>query len=349
MSPSWFSSRTTNQSGTPRYAPPPGPPPTSTQQVRYQPPPGPPPGRQGQEFPPPPGPPPSHASSSRSNPPAWAPAPERSHTLGLYNEASDDNYRRAEAFCAHNPLQPPGLLPSDVVERIQAEGSGAWGIQWPSPAMAHTVDIQGDVKGDPARSTGAWRVRSKANCTDLCLLSSLPIAAGLYDIRGKQGVYYEVRVNRMDGVIAIGTACKPYPEFRLPGWNRLSAALHLDDRRKFFEDPDGGRDYASMDAVAAGDVVGCGYEFARGALFFTHNGRRLEDAFTGIYLPRVAHDVYAAIGVDGKNDLEVNFGGTLFEWKAGNDWAWRVEGHVGTMAGSAPGQDEDLPAYEARG
>lgn len=30
-------------------------------------------------------------------------------------------------------------------------------------------------------------------------------------------------------------ACKPYPLFRLPGWNRLSAALHLDDRRKFYE------------------------------------------------------------------------------------------------------------------
>jgi hypothetical protein len=28
--------------------------------------------------------------------------------------------------------------------------------------------------------------------------------AGLYDIRCRRGVYYEVRVNRMEGVVAIG-------------------------------------------------------------------------------------------------------------------------------------------------
>jgi hypothetical protein len=29
----------------------------------------------------------------------------------------------------------------------------------------------------------------------------------------------------------------------MPGWNRLSAGLYLDDVRKFFGDPHGGRDY----------------------------------------------------------------------------------------------------------
>ena len=137
----------------------------------------------------------------------------------------------------------------------------------------------------------------------------------------------------------------------MPGWNRLSAGLHLDDLRKFFEDPDGGRDYhTGVSRIANGDVVGCGYEFLSGALFFTYNGTRLPDAFTGIYMPRRNHDVYAAIGVEGRNEIEVNFGSSLFAWKEGNDFAWHVDGHVGQMAGNGPSDEEELPTYaEVRG
>jgi len=147
----------------------------------------------------------------------------------------------------------------------------------------------------------------------------------------------------------IGTACKPYPSWRMPGWNRLSAGLHLDDLRKFFEDAEGGRDYTSSSAlsrVSPGDVVGCGYEFGTGALFLTHNGRRLPNAFVGVYLPRVEHDVYAAIGLEGTNEVEVNFGAASFRWREGNDVGWRVDNHVGRVVGSGgPGQDERLPSY----
>jgi len=197
-------------------------------------------------------------------------------------------------------------------------------------------------------------VRTEKGCQDTCVMSDLPIMAGLYDIHGRRGVYYEIRVNRMDGVVAIGTACKPYPSWRLPGWNRLSAAWHLDDLRKFFEDSDGGRDYSidtpGLSRISPGDVIGCGYEFGTSViltstLFFTYNGRRLPNAFAGIYMPRVDHDMYAAIGFEGVNEVEVNFGSSDFQWKEGNDVAWQVDGHVGYMAGSGPGQDERLPSY----
>lgn len=147
-----------------------------------------------------------------------------------------------------------------------------------------------------------------------------------------------------------GTACRPYPDYRLPGWNRLSAGLHLDDMRKFFEDPDGGRDYTSeLARINPGDTIGCGYEFATGALFYTHNGRRLPVAFSGIYLPRHKYDVFAAIGVEGECDFDVNFGGVSFRWKQGNEWVWKIEGHVGGDIAGGPGLGEDieeeLPAY----
>lgn len=62
-------------------------------------------------------------------------------------------------------------------------------------------------------------------------------------------------------------------------------------------------------------------------------------------MPRVDHDMYAAIGFEGANEVEVNFGSSDFQWKEGNNVAWRVDSHVGYMVGSGPGQDERLPSY----
>jgi len=128
----------------------------------------------------------------------------------------------------------------------------------------------------------------------------------------------------------------------------MSAGFHLDDFRKFFEDPEGGRDYTdAISRIDSGDTIGCGYEFLNGVLFYTYNGLRLPPAFTGIYLPRQNQDVFAAIGVEGQCDFLVNFGGETFTWKEGNEWAWRVEGHVGTMHGwPSANVGDELPAYQ---
>ncbi|RDB14770.1 Protein ssh4 [Hypsizygus marmoreus] len=286
------------------------------------------------------------AQGSYQEPPKWAPAPEKPHQYGLRNEAPAAEYEAAEKFCQQYPPQAPRLVCSDVVDRINAIGCKAWGIEpSTSPRFAGCVQNASDRK-----DVSTCRVQTTAECKDICLLSDLPITAGLYDIQGKTGVYYELYIRKMEGLIAIGTACRPYPAWRLPGWNRLSAGLHLDDLRKFFEDPDGGRDYTdTITSIRSGDTVGCGYEFASGTLFFTYNGIRLPPAFTGIYLPRQSHDVFAAIGVEGDCDFEVNFGGDVFKWKEGNEWAWRVEGHAGRLNGSSGGVDDELPTYHDAG
>ncbi|KAI0826949.1 hypothetical protein BC628DRAFT_1372757 [Trametes gibbosa] len=300
------------------------------------------------QYAPPVGPPPG---VDLAPPPEWQPAPERRHTLGLYAEATEDEWESAQRFCAEYPPEPPRLFPSDVVEHIDAAGCRAWQIeQSRTPRFKGRIyNAGGNLKGSGGMDV--VRVVTEVPCEDVCLMSDLPILAGLYDVHGKLGVYYEVKVLRMDGLIAVGTACRPYPVWRLPGWNRLSAGLHLDDLRKFFEDPDGGRDYTPLlTGVASGDTIGLGYSFALGTIFFTHNGARLPDAFTGVYLPRGAHDVYAAVGVEGACEFEVNFGGDVFRWKEGNEWAWRVEGHVGTLMGGPSGGDDELPSYnEVRG
>ncbi|KIK09543.1 hypothetical protein K443DRAFT_671446 [Laccaria amethystina LaAM-08-1] len=286
----------------------------------------------------------SSSTSSHSAPPQWTPAPEISHAYGKWNEAPGEEYDAAEQFCKEYPPQLPQLLPSNAVERIGEIGCKAWGIEYPiSPRFIG--NIKSDFKGGP----GVTTVQTGSDCKDVTLLSDLPIMAGLYDIHGKTGVYFEILIRKMEGIIAIGTSCRPYPAWRLPGWNRLSAGFHLDDFRKFFEDGDGGRDYTdAIGRINDGDTIGCGYEFATGVLFYTYNGMRLPNAFTGIYMPRQKYDVFAAIGVEGGCDFQVNFGGDHFRWKEGNEWAWRVEGHVGKLNGSSSAFDEDLPSYETQ-
>ncbi|KAF8635172.1 hypothetical protein AX15_000507 [Amanita polypyramis BW_CC] len=271
-------------------------------------------------------------TDNTSAPPAWSAAPEPIHAFGMFSDVPEGEYEAGEEYCARYPVALAKLLPSNVAERIHTIGSRAWGMQVPNvPRFRGTISKTG---------SGTTLIHTEKECRDTSVLSDLPILGGLYDIPGDMdGVYFEIEVKRMDEIVAIGTACRPYPGFRFPGWNRLSAGFHLDDMRKFFEDPDGGRDYVTARVVRSGDVVGCGYEFRRGVVFFTYNGERLPDAFTGVYLPRGKYDVYGAIGVVGRSEIEVNFGADIFRWKEGNGERWRIDRHVGGTEEGA------LPAY----
>jgi hypothetical protein len=150
-------------------------------------------------------------AEDRYPPPAWNPAPERSHTLGLFDEASDDDWERAFEFCTTHPPIPPKLLASDVIDRVRALGCAAWNLELERPTEdAHFVGHigRGDQieSGNGGSGGGTWKVRTEKRCRDSCVTSDLPLMAGLYDIHGRRGVYYEVRVNRMEGVVAIGAS-----------------------------------------------------------------------------------------------------------------------------------------------
>jgi len=137
-------------------------------------------------------------------PPAWNPAPEMSHRLGLFNEASDDDWERAEAFCRAHPPTIPKLLASEVIDRIRVLGCAAWGLERPNDAHFVGQIERGDQITAAGGGGGTWKVRTEKRCQDSCVMSDLPLMAGLYDIHGRCGVYYEVRVNKMEGVVAIG-------------------------------------------------------------------------------------------------------------------------------------------------
>jgi hypothetical protein len=168
-----------------------------------------------------------HRPAEEHPPPAWNPAPEGSHALGLFNEASDDDWERADAFCTTHPPTPPKLLASDVIDRIRVLGCAAWDLECPADAhfIGH-VERSDQIKPGSNSGGGTWKVRTEKRCRDSCVMSDLPLMAGLYDIHGRRGVYYEVRVNRMDGVVAIGTSLES--NHTLQHTHKIPSAFHHD-------------------------------------------------------------------------------------------------------------------------
>ena len=151
----------------------------------------------------------SESSTSNSNatppPPPWAPAPEVSRQYGLYNEAPEEEYIAAEEFCTRHPPDRPRMLPSSEVDRINSKGCAAWAVEVPtSPRFVGRVQQQVTMGGDGRNSSSTIKITTGSACKDVCILSDLPLMSGLYNIQGKRGVYYEVEIKRMDGLVAIG-------------------------------------------------------------------------------------------------------------------------------------------------
>lgn len=125
--------------------------------------------------------------------------------------------------------------------------------------------------------------------------------------------------------VAVGLATKPYPPFRLPGLNRYSVAYHSSGDRShnfpFTIAPFG-------PALKEGDVLGVGYRPRNGTVFFTRNGRKMEDAFIGL----TRWNLFPTIGADGPCSVHVNLGQAGFVFIEANVKKWGLAPSMGTLA-----------------
>jgi SPRY domain len=139
--------------------------------------------------------------------------------------------------------------------------------------------------------------------------------------------YWEVKMFDLPTTtnVSVGLATKPYPSFRLPGHNRFSVAYHSNG--------DKSHNYPFMQAtfgptLKEGDVLGVGYRPRSGTVFFTRNGRKLEDAFVGL----TKWNLFPTVGADGPCSVHVNLGQSGFVFIEANVKKWGLAPSIGTLA-----------------
>lgn len=179
--------------------------------------------------------------------------------------------------------------------------------------------------------------------TNLSLLfSNLPVP------KQNEVYYWESKVydKPESTLISIGMATKPYPLFRLPGkpallhcfdaylmrilgWHKYSVAYTSTGHRRYNQ-PFTPTNYGPQ--IVQGDVIGVGYRPRTGTVFFTRNGKKLEDVAHGLK----SQNLFPAVGANGPCTVHVNFGQSGFVFIEANAKKWGLAPMTGSLAPPPP-------------
>lgn len=149
-------------------------------------------------------------------------------------------------------------------------------------------------------------------------------------------------------LISIGMTTKPYPLFRLPGtldllflnasghgtnvisgYHKYSVAYFSNGSRRH------NQPFASVPygpAFVQGDVIGVGYRPRTGTVFFTRNGKKLEDVAHGLK----TQNFFPTVGANGPCQVHVNFGQLGFVFIEANVKKWGLAPMTGSLAPPPP-------------
>jgi hypothetical protein len=157
-----------------------------------------------------------------------------------------------------------------------------------------------------------------------CVQTNLPVP------KQNDVYYWEAKIYEkpVDTVVSVGLTTKPYPTFRLPGFHRYSIAYESTGVRRVnqpFRAPHYGP------PLQPGDVVGCGYRTRTGTVFFTRNGKKLEDVAHGVRM-----NMFPTIGASGPATVVVNFGQAAFVYIEATVKKWGLAPAHGSLAPPPP-------------
>jgi hypothetical protein len=217
---------------------------------------------------------------------------------------------------------PPASLATDITLSqflsIQEKGVSAWCFEPdyeanPSMYVESRTEITflADGPGMAMREGGANTV-----------LANLPIP------KINEVYYFEAKMYEKppSTEVVVGLATKPYPSFRMPGWNRISVGYFSSDGFKCHNYPFTAASHGP--SLNEGDVLGVGYRPRTGTVFFTKNGRKLDDCYTGL----ANQNMFPAIGSNGAATVHVNLGQAGFVFIEANVKKWGLAPMVGTLA-----------------
>ncbi|KAL4880181.1 endosomal SPRY domain protein [Aspergillus karnatakaensis] len=236
---------------------------------------------------------------------------EEAEALEIMDDLSRSEYLRSKAFVEANP---PESTQTDIslsqFLAIQEKGVSAWEFQ-PELEIANCF-----VEG-----------RTEIEFYDsICSVqTNLPVP------KQNDVYYWEAKIydKPESTLIGIGMSTKPYPLFRLPGYHKASVAYESTGHRRY------NQPFASMPygpPLTQGDVVGVGYRPRSGTIFFTRNGKKLEDVVHG----QKAQNFFPTIGANGPCTVHVNFGQMGFVFIEANVKKWGLAPMTGSLAPPPP-------------
>ncbi|CAN8095201.1 unnamed protein product [Discula destructiva] len=238
-------------------------------------------------------------------------AKEEAEALETMDDMQRSEYLRAKAFVTSNP---PESLQTDIslsqYLAIQEKGVSAWEFE-PELEIANCF-----VEG---------RTEIEFFDSECTVMTNLPVP------KQNEVYYWEAKIYEKpeSTLVAIGMATKPYPLFRLPGFHKHSAA-YFSNGFKRFNQPFHQTPYAPQ--FVQGDVIGCGYRPRTGGVFFTRNGKKLDDVVHGIKNP----NFFPAVGANGPATVHVNFGQAGFVFIEANVKKWGLAPMTGSLAPPPP-------------
>lgn len=238
-------------------------------------------------------------------------AREEAEALETMDDMQKSEYLRAKAFIMSNP---PESLQTDIslsqYLAIQEKGVSAWEFE-PELEIANCfVEARTEIEF------------FDSECT---VMTNLPVP------KQNEVYYWETKIyDKPEATtLAIGMATKPYPLFRLPGFHKHSVA-YFNNGFKRLNQPFNHTPYAPQ--FVQGDVIGCGYRPRTGCIFFTRNGKKLDDAVHGMK----NQNFFPAIGANGPATVHVNFGQAGFVFIEANVKKWGLAPMTGSLAPPPP-------------
>ncbi|CAI7622626.1 unnamed protein product [Penicillium pancosmium] len=238
-------------------------------------------------------------------------AREEETALEGMDDLSRSEYLRAKAFVQANP---PESMQTDIslsqFLAIQEKGVSAWEFQ-PELEIANCF-----VEG---------RTEIEFFDSECSVQTNLPIP------KQNEVYYWEAKIyDKPDStMIGVGLTTKPYPLFRLPGFHKTSVAYESTGHRRHNQ-PFSPTPYGPP--LLQGDVIGVGYRPRSGTIFFTRNGKRLEDIAHNYR----AQNLFPTIGANGPCSVHVNFGQMGFVFIEANVKKWGLAPMTGSLAPPPP-------------
>ncbi|KAJ5901695.1 hypothetical protein N7495_002223 [Penicillium taxi] len=236
---------------------------------------------------------------------------EEEAALEAMDDLSRSEYLRAKAFVQVNP---PESMQTDIslsqFLAIQEKGVSAWEFV-PELEIANCfVQARTEIEFDDSECS---------------VQTNLPIP------KQNEVYYWEAKIYEKpeDTILGIGLTTKPYPLFRMPGFHKTSIAYQSTGHRRHNQ-PFNPTPYGPP--VFQGDVIGVGYRPRSGTIFFTRNGKKLEDVAHNLR----TQNLFPTIGANGPCTIHVNFGQMGFVFIEANVKKWGLAPMTGSLAPPPP-------------